>query len=66
MVGVFESVITTNEGRFSFSVPSPYVTHEPRHGRPAIGEPVFIWHTPPEWLIAFVQHDRITAMSSTH
>src|SRR6185369_3013124 len=32
-------VNTTKPGRFSFSVPKPYVTHEPRLGRPSRGEP---------------------------
>src|SRR5260221_9424351 len=60
-----ESVITTNAGRFVFSVPKPYVVHAPSEGRPARIEPVFIWHTPPEWLIPSAMHERITAISST-
>ena len=36
------SDITTNAGRFAFSVPSPYVAHAPRLGRPIRIEPVFI------------------------
>src|SRR5436305_14075389 len=59
------SVRTTKAGRFWFSVPSPYVTHAPSDGRPARTEPVFIWQTPPEWLIPSATHDRMTAMSST-
>jgi len=27
---------------------------------------VFIWQTPPEWLMPLVQQERITARSSTH
>src|SRR3954464_8379696 len=60
------SVSTTKAGRFWFSVPSPYVTHAPSDGRPARTEPVFIWHTPPEWLIPSATHERMTAMSSAH
>lgn len=33
-------------------------------GRPARIDPVFIWQTPPEWLIPSAQHERITARSS--
>ena len=36
------SLITTNPGRFSASLPRPYVTHEPTHGKPMRGIPVFI------------------------
>src|SRR3712207_934959 len=60
----FVSVSTQNAGRFWFSVPSPYVTHAPSDGRPASTEPVFIWHTPPEWLMPSCTHERMTAMSS--
>src|ERR687895_2828897 len=62
---VFESVRTQKAGRFWFSVPSPYVTHAPSDGRPARTEPVFIWHTPPEWLMPSATQERTTAMSST-
>src|SRR5688500_10037904 len=61
---VFESVRTQKAGRFWFSVPRPYVTHAPSDGRPARTEPVFIWHTPPEWLMPSETHERMTAMSS--
>src|SRR5262245_46859009 len=57
---------TTKDGRFWFSDPRPYVTHEPSAGRPATLVQVFIWHTPPEWLMPFVQHELMTAMSSRH
>ena len=33
-------------------------------GRPASTEPVFIWQTPPEWLMPSATQERITAMSS--
>src|SRR6185436_15608619 len=57
---------TTKAGRFAFSVPRPYVTHEPSEGRPARVDPVFIWHTPPEWLMPSWTQERITARSSAH
>src|SRR5688500_9222184 len=60
------SSITTNAGRLSLFVPSPYVTQAPKDGRPPRIEPVFIWHTPLEWFKPFAQHDRITARSSAH
>ena len=34
--------ITQNAGMFWFTVPSPYVAHAPRLGRPMRIEPVFI------------------------
>ena len=36
---------TMNPGRFWFSVPSPYTTHDPIEGRPARTLPVFIINT---------------------
>src|SRR5437764_7389410 len=60
------SCMTTNAGRFWFSVPRPYVTHEPRHGRPARIEQVFIRAMPAEWLIPSPQQDRRIARSSAH
>src|SRR5689334_13744227 len=60
------SCITTNAGKSSFTEPSPYVTHAPSDGRPARIAPVFIWQTPDERLMPSAQHERITAMSSTH
>src|SRR6185295_13676771 len=51
---------------FAFSVPRPYVTQDPSEGRPARGVPVFIWQTPPEWLMPSVMQERMTARSSAH
>ena len=59
------SLITTNPGRFWSSLPRPYSTHEPRLGRPARIEPVFIWQTEPTWFSPSAQQDRTTARSST-
>src|SRR5262249_47491335 len=58
------SCMTTNAGRSWFSVPRPYVTHDPSDGRPARMDPVFIWQMPAEWLMPSPQHERITARSS--
>src|SRR5438094_5908010 len=60
------SLITTKPGRFWFCDPRPYSAQEPRLGRPARIEPVFIWQTEPTWFSPSAQHDRSTAMSSTH
>src|SRR5262245_65234176 len=60
------SCITTNAGRFWFSVPRPKDTHAPSEGRPARIEPVFIWQMPDEWLMPSAQQERITARSSAH
>src|SRR6185503_2284266 len=57
---------TTNAGRLAFSVPRPYETQEPSDGRPASVDPVFIWQTPPEWLMPSWMHERRTARSSAH
>ncbi len=40
------------------------MTPAPRDGRPPSTEPVFIWQTPPAWLIPSATQDRITARSS--
>ena len=44
-------VITTKPGRSAFSLPRPYVTHEPMLGRPGIDVPVFITVCAGSWLI---------------
>ena len=59
------SWITTNAGRFSFSVPRPYDAQLPSEGRPLRVDPVFIWQTPPTWFSPLDQHDRMIARSST-
>src|SRR5262245_44461453 len=53
-------------GRFWFSVPSPYVTHEPTLGRTIRGSPQFISISAGSWLGRLVTIERITAMSSMH
>ena len=39
-------------GRFWFSVPIPYVTHDPTQGNPIRAIPVFIWNCAGEWLFS--------------
>src|SRR6185295_11073416 len=55
---------TTKVGRFLFSEPRPYETHEPRHGRPLTMLPVCISVMAGSWLIASVFIERIQQMSS--
>src|SRR5687768_8535448 len=57
--------MTTNPGRFRFSVPSPYVTHDPKLGRGCRPSPQFIRSSDGSWLGTSACIDRITAMSST-
>src|SRR5262249_29437075 len=57
-------ISTTNPGRFSFSEPRPYVTHDPIDGRPARGEPVNSSSSAGAWLNWSVYIDLITQMSS--
>src|SRR5206468_12530967 len=59
------SDMTTNAGRFWLSVPSPYVTHEPTHGKPMRFIPVLIWKRAGEWLFVSVKHEWMKARSST-
>src|SRR5262245_57757629 len=40
---------TTKPGRFLFSVPSPYVSHDPIEGRPTCVWPVFIMSIDGSW-----------------
>ena len=42
-------MISTNAGRFSFSVPSPYATHDPALGRTSRPEPVKIMFLAVKW-----------------
>ena len=51
------SYIATNAGRFWFSVPSPYVTHDPTHGKPIRLIPVLISKSAGEWLFVSVKHE---------
>src|SRR5216683_910424 len=53
-----------NPGRFWFSVPRPYVIHEPIEGRPARLFPVFIINTEGPWLGMSVTIERIWQKSS--
>src|SRR5262245_39957480 len=59
------SYIVTNAGRLRLSLPSPYVTHAPTHGKPMRDMPVLIWNSAGEWLFVSVQHEWTNAMSST-
>ena len=55
-----------NAGRFWFSVPSPYVTHEPRLGRTSRASPQFISSSDGSWFGTLACIERMTAMSSMH
>src|SRR5882724_11504104 len=57
---------TTYAGRFLFSVPSPYVSHDPMDGRPTWLCPVFIINMDGSWFGISVYTDRMKQMSSTH
>ena len=41
---------TINPGKFSFSDPKPYETHEPKEGRPNLAEPVCMSNWAGAWL----------------
>ena len=56
---------TTNPGKSSASLPSPYWIHDPMLGRPLMVVPVFIKVLAGSWLMASVCIDRMTANSST-
>src|SRR5688572_14763826 len=60
------SSITTNPGRFSFSLPRPYVTQLPRHGLPLSNLPLFIIRSPDPWIGLSAYIEWRNAMSSTH
>src|SRR6185503_7745914 len=53
-----------NPGKFWFSEPSPYVTHEPRLGRINRASPQFMSNNDGSWLGTSACIERITAMSS--
>src|SRR5258707_258179 len=59
------SYMTTNAGRFWLSDPRPYVTHEPRHGKPMRVIPVLILNSAGEWLFESVQHEYTKPILST-
>src|SRR6185436_6031181 len=52
-------------GRFWFSVPRPYVSHEPMLGRDGRGSPQFISSSDGSWLGSSACIPRITQRSST-
>src|SRR5947209_6832488 len=51
-------------GRFWFSDPSPYTTHDPRLGRISRASPQFISISDGSWFGTSAYIDRITAISS--
>ena len=53
-----------NPGRFWFSVPNPYVTHDPMLGRIRRASPQFMRRSDGSWLGTFACIDRMTTMSS--
>src|SRR5579872_1949849 len=55
---------TTYPGRFWFSEPRPYVSHDPRLGRVGCVSPEFIIRNDGSWLGRFVCIERITHRSS--
>ncbi len=59
-----QSANTTNAGRFSFSVPSPYAIQEPMLGWPGSTKPVFIWNSAGAWSLEIAYIDRISASLS--
>src|SRR5262245_11535744 len=60
------SIMTTNDGRLSFSVPSPYESHDPRLGLPICTLPVLSCRHPPACAAVSVCMDRITHRSSAN
>src|SRR5437763_829378 len=58
--------MTTKPGRFWFSLPRPYSSHEPRLGRENACSPVFICKQAPLWLMLSATIERMTHSSSTH
>src|SRR6516162_8434720 len=57
-------VSTTNPGKLSLSLPSPYQSHDPMLGRPDISVPVFMNVWAGSWLIASVRRERTMHISS--
>src|SRR5262245_12619027 len=56
--------MTTNPGRFLFSEPRPYVTHDPKLGRGSRPSPQFIRSNDGSWFGTSACIDRMTQMSS--
>src|SRR5687767_9590499 len=61
---LFDGRSTTYPGRFSFSLPSPYTSHDPSDGRIGCKFPVCIWISAGSWFGTSVFIDRITQQSS--
>src|SRR3954468_555437 len=59
------SYMTTNAGRFWLSLPNPYVTQLPMHGKPMRVMPVLILSRAEEWWFESVQHEWRNAILST-
>src|SRR5262245_30169647 len=57
--------MTTKPGRFSLTLPRPYVTHEPRHGWPLRIRPEFIISMAEPWIGDSAYIEWRKAMSST-
>src|SRR5262245_24152406 len=57
--------MTTKPGRFSFTLPRPYVTHEPMHGFPLRMRPAFIMSSAEPWIGDSAYIECRNAMSST-
>ena len=57
--------MTTNPGRFSFTLPRPYVTHDPMHGLPLSRRPLFIISIADPWIGLSAYMLWMNAMSST-
>src|SRR5437762_9287085 len=57
--------MTTKPGRFSLTLPRPYVTHEPRHGLPLRMRPEFIISMAEPWIGDSAYIEWRKAMSST-
>src|SRR5918911_5388222 len=53
-------------GRFWFSLPRPYVTHDPKLGRTSRASPQFISINDGSWLGTSAYIERITQVSSIH
>src|SRR5919112_1321092 len=58
-------LMTTKPGKFWFSLPMPYVSHDPRLGRLNTCSPVFICKHAPLWLMLSTTIERTTHRSST-
>src|SRR5262245_11073531 len=59
------SYITQNAGRLCDSLPRPYVTHDPTHGKPMRLMPVFILKRAGEWLFESPHSEWMKAILST-